>query len=222
VIEFWKDDLRRRCRKCGKKVANPRLDLGCAEWCQYADRCLEAVAGGEAERLCDVLVAEMERVFGEDERRVAHALEVLDDAERILEGEKEGGAAALVVKAAAILHDIGIREAERKHGSVAGKYQEIEGPPIAREILERVGVEREAAEHILKIVGSHHSARDIDTPEFRIVWDADRLANWQEECGGKSAEEQRQHVERVFRTATGRRMGREKCGTRNPELGTNG
>ena len=30
VIEFWKDDLRRRCRKCGKKVANPRLDLGSA------------------------------------------------------------------------------------------------------------------------------------------------------------------------------------------------
>ena len=41
VIEFWKDDLRRRCRRCGKRVANPRLDLGCAEWCKYADQCLE-------------------------------------------------------------------------------------------------------------------------------------------------------------------------------------
>ena len=48
-----------------------------------------------------------------------------------------------VVRAAAVLHDIGIREAERKHGSSAGKYQEVEGPPIARRILEKLSVDPE-------------------------------------------------------------------------------
>ena len=47
----------------------------------------------------------------------------------------------------------------------------------AREILERVGVDAERLEHVCRIVGSHHSGGEIDTPEFRAVWDADWLVN---------------------------------------------
>ncbi|MBE3041186.1 hypothetical protein IMZ48_01075 [Candidatus Bathyarchaeota archaeon] len=39
-LEFWKDDLRRRCRACGRLAPNPRLDLGCAKWCKFAAECL--------------------------------------------------------------------------------------------------------------------------------------------------------------------------------------
>ena len=38
--EFFKDDGTRKCRKCGRVLRNPRLDLGCAEWCPYAEKCL--------------------------------------------------------------------------------------------------------------------------------------------------------------------------------------
>jgi len=31
AMEFWKDDMKRKCRSCGKFARNPRLDLGCAE-----------------------------------------------------------------------------------------------------------------------------------------------------------------------------------------------
>ncbi|MFP4082312.1 MAG: hypothetical protein ACLFVG_06085 [Candidatus Aminicenantes bacterium] len=41
TIEFFKDDIRRRCRKCRKYVPNPRLNLGCVEWCEYAEQCVE-------------------------------------------------------------------------------------------------------------------------------------------------------------------------------------
>ena len=168
AIEFWKDDVRRRCRGCGATAANPRFDMGCAAWCKFAEQCLGAPSVRETEDVAGALIAEMKKVFGADERRIRHALGVLDYAERIL--AREGGD-PLVVKAAAILHDIGIHEAERKHGSAGGKYQEMEGPPIAREILERVGVDAERAEHVCRIVGSHHSG-GIDTPEFRVIWDA--------------------------------------------------
>jgi hypothetical protein len=33
----------RICPGCGAKVRNPNLDLGCAEWCKYAEECLEGV-----------------------------------------------------------------------------------------------------------------------------------------------------------------------------------
>ena len=39
-IEIWKDEPFRICGSCGSRVANPRLDLGCAKWCPSADVCL--------------------------------------------------------------------------------------------------------------------------------------------------------------------------------------
>ena len=95
---------------------------------------------------------------------------MLKYAEQIQAAE---GGDPLVVKAAAILHDIGILQAEQKHGSSAGKYQEAEGPGIAKDILGKHDVAEGLIEHICKIIANHHSDKDIDTPEFRIVWDAD-------------------------------------------------
>jgi HD superfamily phosphodiesterase len=203
-IEFWKDDQRRRCRSCGRMAANPKFDMGCAKWCKFAAQCLGQPAGAGDEALVDSLIREMKAVFGDDQRRIGHALEVLDHAEQIHAIE---GGDPLVIRAAAILHDIGIQAAERKHGSNAEKFQEIEGPPIARPILEGLGVDAERTEHILRIIGSHHSAREIDTPEFRIIWDADRLANIPEEMAGKTPAEGVAFVQKVYRTTTGRAMG---------------
>lgn len=39
TVEFYKDDARRRC-KCGHEFLNPKLNEGCAEWCEFADKCL--------------------------------------------------------------------------------------------------------------------------------------------------------------------------------------
>lgn len=79
------------------------------------------------------LIAAMKAEFGSDQKRIAHALNVLDWAKKIM--DHEGGNREIVL-AAAVLHDIGIQAAERKHGSNAPKYQELEGPPIARRILQ--------------------------------------------------------------------------------------
>lgn len=39
-IEFWKDEAMRLCRACGVEVRNPRIDLGCADWCKHGAACL--------------------------------------------------------------------------------------------------------------------------------------------------------------------------------------
>ena len=112
----------------------------------------------------------------------------------------------MVVRAAAIFHDIGIHEAERKHGSSAGRYQEIEGPPIAREILAKYDLDEAVVDHVCKIIANHHSAKDIDTIEFRILWDADWLINLPAEFANRSEEKLRQTVDNVFKTKTGHKM----------------
>ena len=198
-IEFFKDEPKLKCRQCGHIVINPKIDLGCAEWCQYAEQCL-GVTVKSLIIIRDKLIGEMKKVFGDDQKRIKHALSVLDYAEQIQAVE---GGDPLIVKAAAILHDIGIHEAERKYNSSAGKYQQIEGPPIAEEILKRYDIDAEAVEHICKIIANHHSAKDIDTTEFRIILDADRLVNISEEYQDASQDKLQKLINNKFKTQEG-------------------
>ena len=149
------------------------------------------------------LVREMKAVFGGDQKRIDHALDVLGFAEQILSAE---GGDAEVILAAAVLHDIGIQEAERKYGSSAGVYQELEGPPIAEEILRRQGVSEDRLEHVCKIVGNHHSAKSIDTAEFRAIWDADWLVNFLDVFPPGSGGDRMGSINRIFKTETGRQI----------------
>ena len=133
---------------------NPKLSLGCAQWCEHAKECLgfdpNDVQQDEHEvALVDQLIEKMKEVFGKDQKRITHALTVLQRAQEILRKEQ---ADPRVVLASAILHDIGIKAAEEKHGSAAGKYQEIEGPPIAKEIMKEVGLDIDTVIHAEKII----------------------------------------------------------------------
>ena len=151
--------------------------------------------------IVQMLISDMREIFGDDRKRIDHALAVLGYANRIRSVE---GGDPLVIQAAALLHDIGIREAERKYGSAAGRYQEIEGPPIAERILRRRGVEEERIAHICRIVANHHSARDIDTLEFRVLWDADGLVNLPETVSDEPGTAWQARIRKVFKTKTGR------------------
>lgn len=146
------------------------------------------------------IIHEMRSLFGDDRRRINHALSVLTYAETLLKTEPGD---ELTVVAAAILHDIGIHEAERKYHSSAGNYQEIEGPPIARAILERLGLEADRMNHVCRIISLHHHATGLDTPEFRILWDADWLVNIPDEYPGWDPVRLRPIVRKVFKTASG-------------------
>ena len=205
-IEFFKDEPKLKCRNCGQTVVNPNIDLGCAEWCQYAEQCLAVSTKNEANIMRDKLIREMKKVFGGDQKRIDHALAVLEYAEQILAAQ---GGDPLVVKAAAILHDIGIHEAQRKHGSSESKYQEIEGPAIAKEILSKYELDEASIEHICKIIANHHSGKDIDTPEFKIVWDADWLVNIPVEFPDIGKEKLQKLIDRVFRTDKGLKIAEE-------------
>jgi HD superfamily phosphodiesterase len=110
-----------------------------------------------------------------------------------------------VVVSAALLHDIGIIESERRHGSADARYQEEYGPPVAREILEGIGFDSPTIEHVCRIIANHHSGRGMDTPEFRIVWDADRLVNIEEGEIGRDPDGLKSLIEREFRTPSGKR-----------------
>lgn len=214
-VEFFKDDTTRRCAKCGHRFLNPGLDFGCASYCQYAEQCIgnlpPELIGQKEDLLKDRVAVEMKRYFRNDFKRIGHASRVARYAERI--GKQEGGNLAVILPAA-YLHDIGIKEAERKHQSSAARFQEEEGPPVAREILAKLGAREDLIEEVCDIIAHHHHPRPEETVNFKCVYDADSLVNLEE--GRKEApipEERLTSVlQGVFLTGSGLETARQVLG----------
>ena len=122
--------------------------------------------------------------------------------------EKEGGDRRIVIPAA-ILHDIGIKECEKKYGSTAGHMQEKEGPPIATEILHDINTGEDIISEVCQIIASHHSPGEVDTVNFRILWDADWLVNLKDEYDIKDRKNLKDVIEKVFLTKTGKLKAEE-------------
>jgi len=119
--------------------------------------------------------------FENDYRRIQHAVNVLRQAENLMENAPacDGD----VVLAAALLHDVGIKPSERELGYNNGKTQEQYGPPIVRELLTGIGFPSEKVQKVVDIVGNHHSPSRFDYPELVILKEADRRVNRLEERG---------------------------------------
>jgi len=47
VIEFFKDEPKRKCPNCGLPIKNPKINVGCLEWCEFAHLCAEALQGDQ-------------------------------------------------------------------------------------------------------------------------------------------------------------------------------
>jgi HD superfamily phosphodiesterase len=149
---------------------------------------------------------EMERFFGEDARRIAHALEVTSHALRIQAVE---GGDREVVTMASLLHDVGIKPAEERYKSSAGRYQEKLGPPVAEKILKELGVEEGKIATVRELIAHHHTPGKITTKEFACLWDADMVVNLREVVPGMGKEKIRALIDRKFQTGEGKRIARE-------------
>lgn len=128
------------------------------------------------------LIAAMTEYDKGDARRIHHFLKVHNLAATI--GTLEGLEAETqdILESAAILHDIGIHVSERKYGSSNGKYQEIEGPQEARNLMVRLGgFTNHEMDRICFLIGHHHTYNHIDGLDYQILVEADFLVNLYED-----------------------------------------
>lgn len=136
--------------------------------------------------------------------RVHHFIKVHDFARTIGSMEFIPREQLYVLEVSAIVHDIGIRAALEKYGSSAGAYQEELGPPLAREMLGKIGFRKDAVERVCYLVAHHHTFDDIDDLDYQILVEADFLVNLHEE---KMTPQQIKAVRsRIFKTKTATQM----------------
>lgn len=148
--------------------------------------------------------------FAGDPKRIQHFVKVHSLAELIGTAEKLSEQELFVLKAAALVHDCGIKPGEAKFGRNDGKIQEQEGPAAAREILAQAGFSIDDTDRICYLVGHHHTYNMIDGLDYHILVEADFLVNFYED--NVPAKNIAVAVAKIFKTAAGINMAKVMYG----------
>lgn len=121
-------------------------------------------------------LAMMQKSSG-DTKRIEHSLKVFGYVRLLGVAENLDDKTLEILELTALLHDIGIHVAERKYGTSTSHYQEIEGPPVAREILSALDFQPEIIERVCFIISQHHTFTAIDGIDFQLLVESDFLVN---------------------------------------------
>ena len=195
-MEFFKDDTTRRCPGCGKKIVNPKMDFGCASYCQFAEQCLgtlpEEFVSQREDLFKDRVAVEMKRHYGSDFKRIGRATRVARYAETL--GKKEQGNLAVILCAAYL-----------------NGMDSPEAPGQARALMEKLGADEpltSAVCELLDQIRDRAGEMDINT---RVVQDAVTLERMAD-CDGKAQvdlSEMKDKIHRIYKTDSGKTLAEE-------------
>lgn len=142
--------------------------------------------------------------YAGDTKRINHFLKVYGFAKLIGAMEGLDDSKQEILEIAALTHDIGIKNSEIKYHSSSGKYQQIEGPPEAKKMLEDLAIDKDVIERVCWLIAHHHTYNNIDSIEYQILVEADFLVNiFEDEMSIGSI---KSIHEKIFKTESGLRL----------------
>ncbi|HIE08151.1 MAG TPA: HD domain-containing protein [Desulfarculaceae bacterium] len=211
-IEFFKDQTTCKCKNCGKQVINPRMDFGCASYCQYAEQCMgelppELLANRD-DLMKDRVALRMKMHFRKDFKNVGQATKVARFAAKIA---PEEGAVPAVVLCAAYLHNIGAKPAAGSDAPVSPKEMEKEAVRLGREILESLRAKEEMTEEVMAILDHIFHPGEDENLNFKCVNDA--LNIYQLQIANKETPLTQAELDAALQTDFMTDSGRELAGT---------
>lgn len=145
-----------------------------------------------------------------DPKRIQHFLKVHELSALIGKMEGLSDDEQFTLEAAALVHDIGIKPAERLYGECGGKLQERLGEGESRSMLKKLGFEQSVTERVCYMVAHHHTYTGIDGKDLQILIEADFLVNLYED--GESVSAVQNAFDRIFRTESGRLICKQMFG----------
>ena len=177
-VEFFKDEGSRKCRKCGAKVLNPKMDFGCAAYCRFAAQCLGTdmppeLLARRTDLLKDRVAAEVKKFLGRNFKRIGRALKVVEYAGKIQ--QSEGGDPAVVTLAAYLSAIAGGASTGPDRNGRRFSHEDV---TEAQSILSRTGAPEELTRATLSILNNLGAAGGPDNSvNFKCVFDAIRIAD---------------------------------------------
>jgi urease accessory protein UreE len=158
----------------------------------------------------ETVIKKMKEIFKDVPYGIEHTLKVYNNAILIIDQENISDETKEIIYVTTLLHDIGAIEAQKKHNSMDGHYQELEGPPIAKNILEKCGYSQKFIERVCFIIGNHHTPAKIDEIDFKIQWDADLLENLAGMDIIKNKQKLLSYIDTNFTTEKGKKIAYER------------
>lgn len=199
-IDYKENQLIYKCKECSNIFPNLIIPYSKELWESFINEYLSSVP-----KIFPYTIAfEMRNYFQDDLKRIFHAINVANYSQFIAKKEK---ADLEIVLCCGYLHDIGIKNSELKYNSSAPKYQEIEGPPVAREILIKLNADNNFINEVCDIIAHHHSPGENETKNFMCLYDADIIVNWID--GIKERNVKPQNIDKIlnlFYTDTGKEI----------------
>lgn len=173
-IEFWKDEPFRLCKSCGKEVQNPRIDLGCAKWCKFANECLgKSPQHKPASPILEKLLVILSRHFGS----TAEKLKTLECAKSLagdLVNEKFGQPAVITSAVLlAVTYEMEFVHEQREPDVIPGTIFILEDKQ--RQVLADAGVDEETISQVVEIVKNVTDDKACDSLEYAIVSDIHQI-----------------------------------------------
>jgi hypothetical protein len=211
-MEFFKDDATRRCPGCEKKIVNPKMDFGCASYCQFAEECLgslpEEFVAKREDLFKDRLAVEVKRYLGTDFKQIGHTAKVANFAEKIGKEEK---ANLPVVLSAAYLYNIGAKNTLEKYNSTQPEDIAKESPKVAQELMEKLGAKEELMSEVTDIVSHYSRPGKGDNLNRKVLHDAGMLT-YMVTCEGKNGVDNKEFsakLDKLFLTPSGNKLAKE-------------
>ncbi len=158
----------------------------------------------------ETLIREMICYYSGEPKRIQHFIKVHSFAKTIGLLEKLDKETLYILETAALVHDIGIRVCEEKYGTCTGKLQELEGPAVARALLDDLGYDEAVMDRVCFLVAHHHTYDKVDNLDYQILIEADFLVNMFEENYDRKSIETA--FQRIFKTSSGRFLCRQIFG----------
>lgn len=170
TVEFFKDDTMRSCRGCGKRLVNPRLDFGCASYCQFAESCIGSLPPellAEKRNLIKERVAvEVKKRCGKDFSRIGRAARLAGHAEHIAAEEEASDLAVLL----------------------CGAYLTALSPGEMADVFSAISAPEGLVTEVTALLEGL-SSREEGNVNLAILQDACEIADEEDRCGGTPLDE---------------------------------
>jgi hypothetical protein len=206
-VEFWKDDSKRTC-DCGHRFLNPKRDLGCLEYCKYAEQCMPEMFEGESLKALyrDRLLVTAKIKMKPDDASLERSQKIAELVEEIL--DEEGGQPK-VVFAATILGNLVLNS--QPHGEQSASSAQGDSPSaITRKVLAEIGTEKEVTDQVCQIIEQRINGESSEDLDSKIVSDALMLADLLDKKALLEEAALERLVDSKIQTETGKRVAREQ------------
>ena len=196
-VEFYKDDPMRKCSNCDHRFVNPRMDFGCASYCQFAQQCLgtlpEEFVLQQDNLLKDKVAVAVKRFFHRDFKRIRLTSQLAGHAEKIGKA-MESSHLALILCSAYLIFVNDKYHVPRDFQSHITEEDDTTAE-IAAKLLADIGADKTLIAQVCRILSGRPGEDEAERQAYKVIKDSLTITLLEEEYREKTVDFEKIKIE---------------------------